>query len=79
VEHLAKWLAVRVVWWDMRPEWCELVYRHRVCNTRADFAVARLGDVSGGRAGWERVWADPWGRRGARAFAWCLGGSDAEY
>jgi hypothetical protein len=25
--YVAKWLAVRIVWWDMRPEWCELLYR----------------------------------------------------
>ncbi|KIY93014.1 hypothetical protein MNEG_14949 [Monoraphidium neglectum] len=47
MEYVAKWLAARVVWWDMRGEWCELVYRHRVCNTRIDFVEQRLGDVGG--------------------------------
>ena len=42
VAYVAKWLAARIVWWDMRGEWCELLYRHRVCNTRMDFVEERL-------------------------------------
>jgi hypothetical protein len=21
--------VTKVVWWDLRPQWCELLYRHR--------------------------------------------------
>lgn len=27
VAAVVKWLAVRVVWWDQRAAWCELLYR----------------------------------------------------
>ncbi|KAI8470006.1 MAG: hypothetical protein J3K34DRAFT_521690 [Monoraphidium minutum] len=44
MDFVAKWLAVRVVWWDMRGEWCELLYRHRVCNSRIDFVEQKLAN-----------------------------------
>ncbi len=47
MDAVAKWLAVRIVWWDMRAEWLELLYRHRVCNARMDFVEQRLGQVGG--------------------------------
>jgi hypothetical protein len=27
VLSVARWLAVRVVWWEQRGSWCELLYR----------------------------------------------------
>jgi len=45
MDAVARWLAVRIVWWDMRGEWCELLYRHRVYSTRMDLIEQRLGQV----------------------------------
>lgn len=29
ITYVTKWLVTKVVWWDLRPQWCELLYRHR--------------------------------------------------
>ncbi len=36
---MCRWLAVRVVWWDMRGTFLELLYRHRVTLCSMDHAV----------------------------------------
>jgi hypothetical protein len=38
-------LATRVVFWDMRQQWLELLYRHRVTNARLDPLLGELNDT----------------------------------
>ncbi|WIA21715.1 hypothetical protein OEZ85_000881 [Tetradesmus obliquus] len=51
VAVVTKWLAVRVVWWQQRAGWCELLYRHRVTSCRIDWLLEGLADVLGGPVG----------------------------
>ena len=51
ISYVTRWLVVKVVWWDLRPEWCELLYRHRVINCRLEQLIlpklnAALNDMA---------------------------------
>jgi hypothetical protein len=42
--QVCAFLAARVVFWDMRLQWLELVYRHRAANARLDPLLGELND-----------------------------------
>eukprot|EP00775_Hariotina_reticulata_P003791 gene3791-4049_t len=47
VVSVMRWLSVRVVWWEQRAGWCELLYRHRVIKCRLDWLLEGLSNTLG--------------------------------